>query len=138
MRLFVRQGFAGKQFHLRDDVLSLEPLNKELLQDNIRLRRGDFRATAEVNENEPPKLGYVLSGHTYKEIVPSGDKEDVPHLSHSCQTFSEGMNDIAGVHLQADGNDRLEGMPHRLGVDVGIEASDHTARDQCPHPAQTG
>src|ERR1035437_6269960 len=113
-----------------------EPLNVELLQDDVSLRCGDFRAAAEIDENELPKFRDVLSCHTHKKIMPAGDKEDISDLGHARQAFCEGMDNIARIYLQADGNDGLKGVSHGLGVDVGVEAPDHPARDHRPDPTQ--
>src|SRR5450631_2064886 len=109
-----------------------------MLQYDVCIGRGDFRAATEVDDNELSKLRRSLSNDMDEEILATGDKENVPHLRHSRQPPGERMDHPSGICLEPDANDRLEGMPHRLGVDVGVEASDHAARDQRPHPAEAG
>ncbi len=77
-----------------------------------------------------------MNNYMHKEIMLSGDEENIPHLSHDCQPFSEGPHHIAGIYLQADGNDRLQGASNCLWVDVGIKASDHTFGYQFAHTTQ--
>ena len=102
----------------------------QVLEDEVRFRGGHFRTPTKVDDNELPKFRRILSNHMHEEVLPSGDKENAPHLSHLCQTSGERMDHVAGIYLQAYGDDRLQRVPHRLGVDVGVEASDDAAFHQ--------
>jgi hypothetical protein len=62
-----------------------DPLNVEVLKDEIRLSRGHVRITAEIHHDKLPKLRGVLDPHMDKEVRTSRDKEDIPHLGHFCQ-----------------------------------------------------
>ena len=102
----------------------------QVLEDEVCFRRGHFRTPTKVADNELPKFRRILSNHMHEEILATGDKENVSHLRHLCQPSGERMHYVTGIYLQADGNDRLKRVSHRLGVDVGVEASDDAALHQ--------
>ena len=110
----------------------------KVFQDDVCFGRGHFRTAAEINDNELTKFRRILSNHMHEEILPSCDKENVSHLSHSFQPFGEGMDHTAGICLKADPDDRLKRVPHRRGVDVSVEPPDHATGHQCPHSTQAG
>ena len=110
----------------------------KVFQDDVCFSRGHFPTATEINDNELTKFRRILSNHMHKEILPSGDKENVPHLSHFFQPFGEGIDHTARISLQADPDDRLKWVSHRCGVDVSVEPPDHTAGYQCPHSTQAG
>ncbi len=66
----------------------------------------------------------VGDDQVYEKVVRSRDVEHLDCFGELASVFPERSDDFATVMVETDGDDRLEADAQRLGVDIGVIASD--------------
>lgn len=109
-----------------------------VLEDQDGLGRGDRRMRAEVVEDEAPQLLAARGGDVDEVVVGTGDEVHVQHLVDGGELLGELPEMLSCVGLHSNCDHCLQVPAEGGGIDVGMEAADHSAVDQGPHAAQAG
>src|SRR5450759_1702569 len=107
-------------------------------EDKTRLRMQDGRARGKVLEDEVVQGGRVSGRNVQQVVRPSGDVEHLDNARQVGGECDEGLDLVAVMSLQSDGDDGLYGQADSGQVDVGVIAADDAALAQGTDPPKAG
>lgn len=93
---------------------------------------------AEVVEDEAPQLLAAGGGDVNEVVVGAGDEVHVQHLVEGGELLGQLPEMLSCIGLYSNRDHCLQVPAEGGGIDVGMEAADHSAIDQGTYAAQTG
>ena len=89
-------------------------------------------------DDELAQVVGVGGGDPQQVVGLAGHVEDREHAGQRAHVLGEGLDLVARVDREADGDERLQRAPEGGEVDLGVEAADDPARAQRADPRERG
>ena len=98
---------------------------------------GDLGPPSEGVESELTQLVRVAAADVHQEVLFTGHVVELQHFGQPGRVALEAIHQLAGVLPEPHRHQRLHPHAQRLRSQVGVDAPDHAALTQPPHPFET-